>query len=159
MSVTATVDPAARRSLAEGLRHLATGWITNDEFEDRYARAAAGSRDKGVRAVFWQGAWLLYSDFGTERFTDQDRLPRASRRHIARWILFLKSTLPYEWPLDPWWVKLAWVPVHLVTLGTSARLRAGKWRRRGEYPVWPFYRWQDYRVAIRHPVYLRRHPS
>jgi hypothetical protein len=54
---TGVIDQAARRRLAEGVRHLANGRITNDEFEDQYGRAAAASTDPGVRAVFWQGAW------------------------------------------------------------------------------------------------------
>ena len=57
------IDSEARRHLAIGVRHLAIGRITNDEFEGLYAHDAGRSRDPAVRAVFWQGAWLLYSDF------------------------------------------------------------------------------------------------
>jgi hypothetical protein len=57
---TGVIDQAARRRLAEGVRHLANGRITNDEFEDhQYGRAAAASTDPGVRAVFWQGALVV----------------------------------------------------------------------------------------------------
>jgi hypothetical protein len=149
------INQQDRERLAEGLRHLANGRITNDEFEDQYGRSAAGSRDGGVRAVFWQGAWLLYSDFEERRFAGPRRLPRDSRRHIARWIMFLRSSRPYEWPLQRWWAKLAWLPVDLATLGFSARIRARRWRASGEYSVWPFRRWADYRAALRIPPYLR----
>ncbi len=54
---TGVIDQAARRRLAEGVRHLANGRITNDEFEDQYGCAIARSNDPDVRAVFWQGAW------------------------------------------------------------------------------------------------------
>ena len=149
------IDQAARRRLAEGIRHLANGRITNDEFEDQYGRAAAASSDPAVRALFWQGAWMLYSDFTTTRYAGSQRLPRDTRKHIVRWILFLQSSLPYEWPLPAWWQNLAWAPVHLLTLGFSARLRARQFRRSGEFSVWPFRRWTDYRAALRRPVYLR----
>ncbi|HEX3837719.1 MAG TPA: hypothetical protein VHW25_12210 [Steroidobacteraceae bacterium] len=149
------IDRVARRRLAQGIRHLANGRITNDEFEDQYGHAAATSTDPGVRGVFWQGAWLLYSDFTTTRYAGAHRLPRDTRRHIARWIVFLRSPLPYEWPLQSWWRNLLWLPAHLLTLGFSARLRARKWRRSGEYSVWPFRRWHDYRAALRLPSDLR----
>jgi len=150
------IDFAARRRLATGVRHLAIGRITNDEFEDLYAREAARSLDSAVRAVFWQGAWLLYSDFQQTRYAGRNRLPKDTRRHIARWILFLRTPLPYEWPLESWWQGLAWVPVHLVTLGFSARLRSKRWRASGEFAVWPFRRWTDYRAALRRSGFLAR---
>ena len=114
------INQQDRERLAEGLRHLANGRITNDEFEDQYGRSAAGSRDGGVRAVFWQGAWLLYSDFEERRFAGPRRLPRDSRRHIVRWIMFLRSSRPYEWPLQRWWAKLAWLPVDTLRRWASA---------------------------------------
>lgn len=142
-----------RDHLAEGLRHLANGRITNDEFEDEYG-ASATSPDDGVRAVFWQGAWMLYSDFQPMRFTGRRRLPRETRRHIARWIMFLNTTRPYEWPLLRWWTNLAWLPVHVATLGFSARFQARRWRASGEFAVWPFRRWADCRADLRTPRYL-----
>jgi len=156
---SSVIDQSARQRLAEGIRHLASGRITNDEFEERYGRPAAACADPGVRAVFWQGAWLLYSDFTTTRYSGNQRLPRDARRHIARWVMFLRSSLPYEWPLASWWENLAWLPAHVVTLGFSARLRARSWRRGGDYSVWPFRRSSDYRAALRHPVYLRGRQS
>jgi hypothetical protein len=148
------IDYEARRRLAIGVRQLAIGRITNDEFEGLYAHDAARSCDPAVRAVFWQGAWLLYSDFQQIRYTGRNRLPKDTRRHIARWILFLRSQLPYEWPLERWWQRLAWVPVHVVTLGLSARLRNKRWQASGEFAVWPFRRWTDYRAALRRLPYL-----
>jgi hypothetical protein len=148
------IESEARRRLAIGVRHLAIGRITNGEFEGQYARDAARSRDSAVRAVFWQGAWLLYSDFQQIRYAGRNRLPKDTRRHIARWILFLRTQLPYVWPLEGWWQRLAWVPIHLVTLGFSARLRNKRWQASGEFAVWPFRRLTDYRAALRRSPYL-----
>jgi len=149
------IDRQARSQLVEGLRHLGNGRITSGEFEGRYGQAAIRCVDPGVRAVFWRGAWMLYSDFAETRFAGPRRLPRETRRHIARWIMFLKADRPYEWPLPNWWTSLAWLPVHLGTLGFSARFRARRWRASGEFAVWPFLKWSDYRAALRTPVYLR----
>ena len=57
----AVIDPSSRRHLAAGLRHLAAGRITNQDFERCYARSAMRSKDPGVRDVY-EAAWHLYSD-------------------------------------------------------------------------------------------------
>ncbi len=51
------VDRASRHRLAELLRQLVAGRITNDEFEDRVPR---DSPDPGIEAVLGDGAWFLY---------------------------------------------------------------------------------------------------
>src|SRR5580704_7663751 len=115
------VDQQARRKLAEGLRHLVAGRITNDDFEQRYAAGAMGSNDGAVRHVY-EAAWTTYSDLETHRLTGRYRLDRAARRDVARCVLFLKSARPYEWPAPSKLADLAWLPVHLATLGVSSRI-------------------------------------
>jgi hypothetical protein len=83
------------------------------------------------------------------------RLDRKTRRDVARCILFLRSMRPYEWPAPSRWYDLVWLPVHLATLGLSSRLQRNRWRSSGEFSVWPFRRWTDYRAALRLPVYLQ----
>jgi hypothetical protein len=148
------IDRAARQQLAEGLRHLVAGQITNDEFEDRFGRPVLRSKDAVVREIFWSGAWMLYSDLEQYRLRGSRALPRSTRREIARWILFLRSDLPYSWPLRSGTSAFAWVPIHLLTLGASAAIRRRRWRRSGESMVWPFRSWGDYRAALRTCGYL-----
>ena len=52
------IDREARTKLAELIRHLVAGIITNDEFDDR----RPNSTDLAIRDVFYWGAWHLYSD-------------------------------------------------------------------------------------------------
>ncbi len=73
------VDTPARRKLAELLRHLVSGVITNDEFEDRLSLC----RDAAVVAVYEQ-AWLLYDDLHEHRLTGKWRVPEEARPVIAR---------------------------------------------------------------------------
>jgi len=47
------------------------------------------------------------------------------------------------------------LPLHIVTLGMTARIQNRRWRASGEYSVWPFRRRRDYRAALREPVYLK----
>jgi hypothetical protein len=98
------VDKKARRQLAELLRHFVAGLMTNDEF--------------AVRQVLTEGAWFLYDDLHEHRLTGKYRVNARDRSHVARWILFLESDLPYEWPVVPVGIHLALVPFHLVTLAS-----------------------------------------
>lgn len=100
------------------------------------------------------GSLGLYDDFSDTRLTGRFRLSRESRRTIARWVMFLRSETVYEWPTYPRWRALAFLPIDVLTLGATARIRHRRWRQVGEFYVWPYRHWSDYRAAIRRPVYL-----
>lgn len=146
----AMVDRAARDRAAELIRHLASGQITNDEFED----ALPETSDSAVSEVFRHGAWFLYSDTSEYRLTGKDALPRKVRPDIARWLLFLKSDLEYEWPIQPAWGCLVYPILNVLTLGCFACLSRMDWAQRGHADVWPFIRRADYEEALKHPPYL-----
>ena len=149
------VDRPARNRLAEGIRHLAAGAITNVEFEDRLVLS---SPDPAVRAVFFGGPWFLYHDVMRYKLRGAHRLDPAVRRHAARWVLFLKSDLPYEWPLKRRGIlrSVAWFALNLFTLGCLARLEHRSFTRHGAIQVWPFIRHEDYEAALLTPPYLSR---
>ena len=84
------IDCVARRILAEAVRALASGQITNDTFEDRLP---VGSHDPAVHEVFQNGAWYLYGDVDEHRLAGPDKLTRAAKSEVARWILFLETDL------------------------------------------------------------------
>jgi len=87
------IDPTSRTEAALLLRRLASGRITNDDFDERYPRR---SPDPGVVAV-GEVAWTLYSDLRTYRLVGSKALSSADRRLVARCVLFLHSGLPYSW--------------------------------------------------------------
>lgn len=91
------IDRVARDQLAAQLRHLASGLISNDQFEEMLAV----SEDRGVREVR-EAAWMLYTDLREQWLRGKDALAPRSRRAVARWIVFLHSDLEYEWPKHPW---------------------------------------------------------
>lgn len=153
-----TIDRPTRDRLAEGLRQFAAGRSWSEDFEQRCVMPAMRSLDPGAHEIAW-AAWGLYDDFSDTRLTGRFRLSRESRRTIARWIMFLRSDTPYEWPTYPRWHALALLPVDILTLGTTARVRRRKWRQAGEFHVWPYRTWTDYRAAMRTPVYLRPHTA
>jgi len=148
------IDRLTRDCLAEGLRQFAAGRSWSEDFEQRCVLPSMKSQDPAAREIAW-AAWCLYDDISDTRLIGRYRLSRENRRAIARWIMFLRSEMAYEWPTYPRWRALVLLPLDLLTLGTTARIRHRKWRRTGEFSVWPYRRWSDYRAAIRRPVYLQ----
>lgn len=147
------IDRAARNRLAEGIRHLAAGIITNVEFENA---VLASSPDPAVHAVFLGGPWFLYHDLMRYRLTGAHRLRPGVRRDAARWVLFLKSDLPYEWPLERRGMigTLLRVVLNILTIGFVARTARRRFTQSGDLDVWPFLRQSDYEVALHKPLYL-----
>lgn len=146
-----SVDAVARRAAAELVRQLASGRLTNDEFEERWPASA----DPALSAVR-EAAWFLYSDLRTYRLTGADRLPFPIRRQVARWVLFLHSDLPYEWPVESRAAKLARSIAGLLTIGVATRRWKTALQVSEDADVWPFVRRVDYRRALRTPRLLRR---
>lgn len=144
------IDSSSRRIAAELLRQFAAGRLTNDEFADRWPQ----SLDPAVTVVR-DAAWFLYGDLREYRLTGPDRLSRHVRRQVVRWVLFLHTDLPYEWPIATAIQNVARQLVTVLSLGAAARFWAGRLRACGEVEVWPFIRGADYRAALRRPKLLR----
>jgi len=149
-------DLKARRELAALIRHLVSGVITNDEFEDRLPRPLRDSEDAAVVALY-EHAWCLYNDTFEHHLIGQWKVSKENRRVIARWILFLHSDLHYEWPA----VRITgsvglWNALrHLFTLGYSTRQAQARFEAAGDYDVWPFFRRADFENAASSPTLLR----
>ncbi len=146
-----TIDRNARDLLAEQLRHFVAKRTTNFEFND--AAFDVQTNDAGVRAVR-EAAWLLYDDLHQHKLTEEWSIEGKERREVARWILFLKSDLEYEWPVMRWWRKLLRSMTTLLTLGVGTCLWDKHYWRQGERGVWPFLRSVDLEAVEQKPPYL-----
>ena len=142
------IDINARSQLAQAARALATGRITNNEFEARVPRSA----DPAVDEIYQRGLWPLYDDLVVHRLSGARKLDPDSRRFAARCIVFLKSDLPYSWPTYP---PLRLLLANLFTLGIVGYLFRRKQLRAGDPSAWPFISHAEYRTALRSPSYLR----
>jgi hypothetical protein len=80
-------------------------------------------------------------------------LTAQNRRHVARWVLFLETDLPYEWPVVPMLLRLALVPFNIVTLGLVGCVVQRYARRGGPSELWPFRRQSDFDAALKQPRY------
>jgi hypothetical protein len=149
------VDRDGRNRLAECIRHLAAGVLTNRQFE---ATAEFDSADPAIRAVFWGGPWFLYDDFSNYRLRGGYRLTPAVRREAARWVLFLKTDLPYEWPIVRRSIlgDAIWLLTNVATVGHVARVAQCRFQKYGDISVWPFIHRSDYEAALGNPPYLSR---
>ena len=143
------IDAEARGKLALRLRRLASGRITNAEYEAPWIRRAP---DEAITACFHAG-WSLYSDFRTYRLRGRDALPPETRAAIGRCVLFLHSDLPYQWPAQR--PSILGLVGAILSLGTSRRAARAAWARSGEdESIWPFLRQADYQAALHRPRYL-----
>ncbi len=146
------IDRTARDRTAELLRHFASGLITNDEFEDALPLR---SKDAAIYEIWALGAWYLYDDLKEHRLVDEYNISRDKKSIVARWILFLKTDLEYEWPIRHGLQYLFWLPVHVFTLGISWWIRRLQFRQSGDEKVWPFLKRTELDMALKKPPYMK----
>jgi hypothetical protein len=94
------IDTKARAELAVALANLVEGWMTNDDFADRYAEDWAESADRAVAGIAEYGD-SLYTDAMTYRLEGARAVSEETRKDADRCILFLKAGLEYGWPDPP----------------------------------------------------------
>jgi hypothetical protein len=137
----------ARDFLADSIHALVAGYVSNDQFEDavinRLGPLRSYDSDPAIWAVF-DGAWNLYTDLYEYRLVGPNRLTARGRHEVLRWVLFLRSEQEYEWP----WLRSGCL-LSMLTLGIEPRIRRARWRRAGDFDVWPFLRRSHYESVYR----------
>lgn len=148
------VDRDARNKLAEALRHLVSGRITNDDFEEAVALRTDDTAFHAIKEEVWQ----LYSDLREHRLVGSDAVSKYDRRIVAQFILFLHSDLEYEWPQPPsdgFLKPFARALRRLLSFAPNPRRVDDEWKAAGDFDVWPFIRRKDYEEALSNPKLLR----
>jgi len=143
------IDREARDSLAEKLRQLASGAITNFAFEEGYSRS---KKDLAVHEIAECLAWPHYDDFTEHRLEGDFALTDGRRKDFARAVLFLKGDHEYRWPKRS----------GLVGWGSQVRRTFGFPLSMpkpvdGDIRFWPFWSEDEYRSALKQPPYLCGH--
>lgn len=145
------VDRTARDEFAKLLWGLASGRLTNFQYEDAAAAVLrnADRRDRAIRVIF-SAAWFLYDDIREHRMSDRHALSELGRRAVSRWMVFLYSDLEYEWPIKSM-ISLSGCLLQVLTLGIARRIlgprKERKMRSLGAWDQWPFMRKMDYDLA------------
>ena len=143
------VDRAARESLAEKLRQLASGAITNFRFEEEYRRSRS---DSAIHEIAECLAWPHYDDMSEHRLEGDYALTDGRRKDFARTVLFLKSDCEYRWPKRSGLVGWGGFFRRAFTFGFSRPRPIG-----GDVRFWPFWTEEDYRLALEGHPYLCGH--
>ncbi len=146
LCVIEMIDRSARNKLAELLRSLAAGIITNDEFEDSIPE----SSDSAISEVFFKGGWLLYSDMKEYKLKEKDALELIVKKEVAKWVLFLKSNYEYNWPS----VSFTQRVLHVISLGFLGTTYAKAWSSAGDVDAWPFLKAEHITKAKEEHGYL-----
>jgi hypothetical protein len=155
--------------MAELLRHFAAGRITNLEF---CAALPTISRDRSFNALANQAHFEF--EFGRYRLGYPEPLSEEDRRTLARWAMFLYTDLDYQYDRHVGWSCLSgigasgiayllvgllvdcWIPQLLVALmaGIGTTRAVASLGSQGDEEVWPFFRREDYKKALKHPKLL-----
>lgn len=173
------VDIERRKTLAKHLRHLATGQITNDDFEssiaddvtygwlpEQYYRSKESKADDPAIRPVVEYAWCLYSDLENHKLVGQFKLPEYTEKEIARLILFLRSGQEYTWDyidiMNPL-LRFSFKEImqSILTLGKYYRdkkLTLEKQiediKKQGDFEYWPFKTRQDFEEQLKHQPFL-----
>jgi hypothetical protein len=146
------IDRHARDEHARRLRSLAAGRITNDDYEDNLPR----SDDPSVYEVYANGGWYLYGDLEEYKLTGKNALTKETKHVVARWIMFLRSDMPYLWARTTG-VAFSQKIAFVLTFGLAFRRSVLARRRadeKGDKDYWPFYNREQYEKALERPSFL-----
>lgn len=144
------VDLRARAILAESTRWLLGARITNYQFDDSIPKTG----DPAIREIYRQFLWLLYCDLREYRLAGPDKLSQAYRDTALRCIVFLKSGLPYAWPVLSRAQSFLLAAGNLLTLGAAGRIYFRRLHAAGDTTYWPFLTRAQYVAALGSPAYL-----
>ena len=147
------VDRKARSRFAESIRALVAGRITNDEFEDSRLPELE-TDDPAISEIYKEGVWHLYSDLHEHHLRGKFALSREDKAIAARWVLFLRTDLSYEWPVLRGWRFFGLALANLFSLGLANRFYSRWFAQHGKADIWPFMRLSDLAFAQRHCGYL-----
>jgi len=93
------IERDSRDELAECLRLLVNGQMTNDDFDDHYYDRWEKCTDRAVQAIANFGYCLYSSDLpGPYKLKGWHAVSARVRETAERSDLFLQSNLDYEWP-------------------------------------------------------------
>jgi hypothetical protein len=153
------IDRSARDQLSRNLRLLASGRMSNYQFEDGIPE----TNDAAIRACA-DMAWCLYSDMQERRLVGSNSIEPSARREVLRWILFLDSDFEYLWPrmslpgLQPLRRVRPALTRWLHWPDAISAKRAADFLASGDHNAWPFISRSEYKHALTNPRRLAGMP-
>ncbi len=173
------VDIERRKKLALHLRHLATGQISNDEFEnsivddvtygwlpEQYYRSKESKTDDSIIRPIVEYSWCLYNDTFNHKLKNQYRLTPYQEKEIARLILFLRSDFEYEWDyvdITSPVLRFSFKEIlqSILTFGKYYRdqrltreQEIEDMKKKGDFEYWPFKTKEQFEKQLEHQPFL-----
>jgi hypothetical protein len=173
------IDLKRRRKLSEHLRHLSTGQISNDIFEERIMSDVTSGylpeqfyRAKGINEIdrailpIVERAWGLYDDTRNHKLIDSDKLSDYAKLEIARYILFLKSNREYSWENIHIMNPLICLPISDILksvfsfgryyrkIKQSRNEEFERVKKTGDFEYWPFKTISEFEKELKHHTFL-----
>lgn len=130
---------------AELIRQFLSGRMTNHQYEDR-CDAILDNADMAVDQIYCE-LWAGYCDFREHYLGMKHGMTREARRTTARWIMFLHSNRPYEYP------TYGCLPM-LISICTLGMIRKPDPKSAGDSQYWPYFRESDFRHDLARPKLL-----
>lgn len=130
----------ARLRYAELVRHFLAGRMTNHQYED-LCEDLLRDGDDAVHQIYCK-LWNNYCDFREHRMGLKHGMTRDGRRLAARWIMFLRSGRPYEYPIYGCLPTL----IAIVRKPDPMSLE--------DSIVWPYFREDDFTHDLERPTLL-----
>ncbi len=118
------------KKYAQLVRHFYSGRLTNHEYE-LACDSILQDADQAINQIYCQ-LWTTYCDFREHRMGLKHGMTRDGRRLLARWIMFLKSERPYEYPIHGCFSPI----VKWITLGL---IRQPDPLTFGDAEYWPYF--------------------
>lgn len=173
------VDTKKRKILSTHLRHLSTGQITNEVFEEKvmnditygwlpeqYYRSNKSQTDDPVIQPVLELAWFLYDDTRKHRLKGNDAPSDFTIKEIARCILFLQSDQEYTWdyvdmtnPIMRFSFKD--IMKSILTFGQHYRVAKQtreqeyeQLKKSGDFELWPFKTKAKYEEQLKNQLFL-----
>ena len=148
------IDRIARDEYSLLLRRFFSGGITNFDYEKEFDSIPEefDADDWSIIAIY-QAIWPCYCDLSKHKMTGKNSLTAEGKKTVARFILFLHTDYPYEWPKPK--VEIGMALLRLLTFGLFGKRAADDSdERTGDDEVWPFFRKEDYDEALKQPKFL-----
>lgn len=148
------IDRIARDEYSKLLRKFFRGGITNFEYEDEFDSIPEDYDvdDRTVYAIY-QAVWPCYCDLRKHKMTGNNSLTKEGKRIVARFILFLHTDYPYEWPKPK--IEIGKGILRLLSFGLfGKREHENPEEAKGDEDIWPFFRREDFEEALKHPRLL-----
>lgn len=138
-----------RRQYAELIRQFLSGRMTNHQYEDR-CDAILDNADTAVGQVYYE-LWTSYCDLREHYVGLKHGMSRDARHTAARWIMFLHSNRPYEYPTS------GCLPI-LISILTLGIVRKPDPKSAGDSHCWPYFRESDFEHDLSRPKLLAGTP-